>query len=1148
MVVSSAGLVAVALFFKLPSALAACPDFQHSMCEGLSVSITTNPIKSDHDFTVHLKITDQSLKDYKDFLSSSGSVNPNLSVTLWIARCDSEGSNENLAAISDCISGKYSNLGDGILTGNITDLNDSYKYEADLSAHALPIIFGVRSEPYTIVGMAVFKLLPGVFFDPKASFRIFGTADLQVVADPEAGPNLNFTETETKTAGDNIIKFFKVKYRDAGSGTTLDSFSYDCGNDSEKATKKPSGTDTWKDGFADVFTCQYPAKTTQEYEVKVEGKINNNDNITVWPENPLVVKIPGSGQPPGPGGTTKEASDSCWRLGLTGVACFVNELFSAITGFFGELAYGVFWLLVAPLIKVMLSIHPYKDSFVGVIYPGWIVIRNLCNILFIVALIIIGLATLLRVESYQYKHLLVQLILAALMINFSLVIGQAVLGLADTLQAAFLPANSNAINNLGQHLMLQSNSTVWNFLNGGNTPNAAAVNGSFAGVVQSLFWLSLALGSLAVFAAIAIYLFIRMIALWILLLISPIAYACGILPSTASYRSQWWQMFLKYAFFAPIMAFFLNLTAVMVDNAKTNAVLRDAATNAGITNYTGSFADFLVSVGSNVLILIFLLASLMVAEKAGVLGASGITTWAKKGLYAPFQGAGFLAKSTGLWAKKRYDKKTLDLARGGWFSRQLFKATHPIAFVKAVRGEGKEERELYKAGVESGATEVARKQFGWRRKTESPMYLFDEHKGKELFEKEEGEWSDNEQQVMGTLNRLAVDAKKGDLRAQIKLKHGLREAFKHRNLNEAMEGENGLAKNFLGGKLNYNANNIRYFFQQLEKEGFIDKNFEQEFLKKLGKDGYETGDFNGVELAYSDPKTGHPHLIEMDAPVNGNAMPVGWSHYLTQRDRLINEADVEGRANAATAGITEPDQIALEIDKVLTKKENDLAKVDHKYANSMHAERGRRFMKINMSKKTGTAQVGMFHDSILNNNVVTGDVEVSDGGTEVLGHMDAGKMYAMGRDNMPAKTKDKFMRFISKVQSSPGTGPGSGIAKIENQLRTLIEANYRENGVLPPAGQIDKDVAEQRNLWLAAGYSILSSKPGATVMKDHFEDVNKIAQARIAGLSATDVRRYVKGEIPLPRALTAAEIQTAANQATIDTQDALIDEIMNFKK
>ncbi|MFA5771039.1 MAG: hypothetical protein WC894_06150, partial [Patescibacteria group bacterium] len=109
------------------------------------------------------------------------------------------------------------------------------------------------------------------------------------------------------------------------------------------------------------------------------------------------------------------------------IAALINQILGVLIGFLQELIYGIFYWLIAPIIQAMLSIRVYTDTFVAVIYPGWEVIRNICNIFFIVALIVIALATLFRVESYKARPLLVQLILAALMINFSLVIAQAIL-------------------------------------------------------------------------------------------------------------------------------------------------------------------------------------------------------------------------------------------------------------------------------------------------------------------------------------------------------------------------------------------------------------------------------------------------------------------------------------------------------------------------------------------------------------------------------------------------------------------------------------------------------------------------------------------------------------------------------------------------
>src|SRR4051812_42198892 len=100
-------------------------------------------------------------------------------------------------------------------------------------------------------------------------------------------------------------------------------------------------------------------------------------------------------------------------------------------------------------------------------------------------MLVIGLATLFRIEGYNYKQLLVKVILAALFVNFSLVIAQAVLGIADTLQNQFLPNSTEALNQLGGSLMVGNVTGGWPVYGGAN-PSA------YADMIFSIFQLALA--------------------------------------------------------------------------------------------------------------------------------------------------------------------------------------------------------------------------------------------------------------------------------------------------------------------------------------------------------------------------------------------------------------------------------------------------------------------------------------------------------------------------------------------------------------------------------------------------------------------------------------------------------------------------------
>ncbi|MCX6797215.1 MAG: hypothetical protein NTX98_01925, partial [Candidatus Doudnabacteria bacterium] len=383
------------------------------------------------------------------------------------------------------------------------------------------------------------------------------------------------------------------------------------------------------------------------------------------------------------------------------------KIVNFLIGILQEIIFGVFYLLIAPIMQAVLSIRTYTDTFAAVIYPGWEIIRNLCNIIFIIALIAIAMGTLLRVEKYQYKHLLVQLILAALLINFSLVIGQAILGVADTVQNQFLPNSTEVIRALAKDLMVGYRSVVWNM--------DFSKYGYISSFAQPLFFLALSLGSFCVFLAIAAFLVIRMAMLWILLMISPIAYAAGVLPQTEHYRTEWWTTFLKYAFFTPIMAFFLNMTAIIANTYQNNQLF----TQFGLkdSDFGGSgLANFIFRIGSNLLLLVFLMVALMVAEKFSIYGAGAISKIAKGGIMAPFALSGWGAKRIGGYIGRKYNEATAKYIRGDKEKVSMGRAIgytllNPIAWAKGWSKEAEEKKKRAQEKAEAAGLEVIQQRF-----------------------------------------------------------------------------------------------------------------------------------------------------------------------------------------------------------------------------------------------------------------------------------------------------------------------------------------------------------------------------------------------------------------------------------------------------
>ncbi len=321
--------------------------------------------------------------------------------------------------------------------------------------------------------------------------------------------------------------------------------------------------------------------------------------------------------------------------GPSGIAGILNMLVTAQVLIFTRVIYWVFANVLAPLIESLLMVRPYTDVFVEVIYLGWQLIRNLCNIFIIVVLLVIGLGTLFRIESYNYKYLLVKVVIAALLVNFSLVFGQAILGVADTVQNQFLPNSSNVIRALGSKLMVEPINLITKGEGVFASGDATTAGASFANIARPIFALILALGAFFSFVALAAFLVIRIVALWVLLLVSPIAYVANVLPITASFTKQWWQKFLKYAFMTPVLAFFLNLAAVF-----GTTILKDQANFSKLLssqNVTGDISQFVYIAGSQILIILFILVGLKAAASSGTYGAAAVTNFAEKGIRKPFE-------------------------------------------------------------------------------------------------------------------------------------------------------------------------------------------------------------------------------------------------------------------------------------------------------------------------------------------------------------------------------------------------------------------------------------------------------------------------------------------------------------------------------
>jgi len=320
---------------------------------------------------------------------------------------------------------------------------------------------------------------------------------------------------------------------------------------------------------------------------------------------------------------------------------FVDFSFEAIAWLFAKIGaiihsiFAVFFSIAGLLLDMAFGLEKFTEA--GIVQMGWVIVRDLVNMFFVLILLAIALATILRVESYGIKALLPKLIIIAVLINFSLVIAGAIIDFSQVLTHFFydeIRGNTGVSAQLAKVANIQK---VWELNDEAAIPEkvAGGVSGIMMIIFSIIFGIILILAATLAIGAGAFFLIVRLIMLWILLILAPLAWFLWILPDTSKFFSQWWSSFLKWTFFAPIYAFFVYLAIKAADSGSFNSIIQAETENiinaSGWKQTLGSslaaspqlFLQFILVIG-------ILMGGLIAAQKMGVYGAQGMISTARK--------------------------------------------------------------------------------------------------------------------------------------------------------------------------------------------------------------------------------------------------------------------------------------------------------------------------------------------------------------------------------------------------------------------------------------------------------------------------------------------------------------------------------------
>src|SRR3990167_3840207 len=322
------------------------------------------------------------------------------------------------------------------------------------------------------------------------------------------------------------------------------------------------------------------------------------------------------------------------------------------------------------------------------INEAWGVIRDLANMLFIFVLLYVAIGTILGLSKVNWKKTLVLIVIAALLINFSLFFTKIIVDASNIVALAFYKGISTCTTSNGlsgcfmEHMKL---TTLYKCKSTGsfgecNLEDKNVAIGKI--VVIGIMGFAFNLVAAFVFFAAAIMFIVRFAIIVFLLILSPLAFAAMILPKLAEYANKWWKQLIGQAVFAPVFMILawvtLKILSTIGGNPATGqkgvfgqeagAALSNLAVTSGEPDVStvGLFMNFIV-------VIAFMVGTLIISRQVSKQGG----TMAQKAVGAAFGlGVGVAAyggrRLIGGQARKIADDKELrDKAAAGDIGARL---------------------------------------------------------------------------------------------------------------------------------------------------------------------------------------------------------------------------------------------------------------------------------------------------------------------------------------------------------------------------------------------------------------------------------------------------------------------------------------------
>jgi hypothetical protein len=475
---------------------------------------------------------------------------------------------------------------------------------------------------------------------------------------------------------------------------------------------------------------------------------------------------------------TKQPTDS--NLGKTAeegfgkVMIWIMSLFAWLVGVAAlTLDYAVYYTVVT------MGDYVHNLTAVGV---AWRIMRDVGNIMLIFGFLAAGIAIILNADLYGWgQKMLPRLLIAAVFLNFSLFISEAVIDTGNLFATQFytqinggqMPTQTSlseitvgipggGASNLGNEGI---SNAIMGQLGLQTIYNAGRVNTDVfkVGNTWVIGFMAIILFIITAFVmfSLAFVLIARFVALVFLIILSPVGFAGSAVPALAGRSKKWWEALFKQTITAPILLLLLYVALAVITDANflTGLCISTDPTNPTCTpNAVGWVSDNFQGFAS--FILSFLVAMgllLYVVYKAKDLGAIGASWATKTAGKLTFGATAWAGRTSGGWLAK----KGANMARKTWVGRVPLAGTGLVKGLDKIAGASFDVRGIGMGGglkgvdIDAGAAQKGGYKADLKGRIESRTKYASELRGRELTNDEKVEQKLAQNDIKDAEKRIA---------------------------------------------------------------------------------------------------------------------------------------------------------------------------------------------------------------------------------------------------------------------------------------------------------------------------------------------------------------------------------------------------------